>query len=131
MYSCSSLLSSEKFRFVIVGGAVACVYFVLVTVMIGHGFGAVLAALTAYCISFFVGYFFQRNFSFRSKVHHRQSLPRYALLQIACAITAMISAEIAVTVKIEDPYKIGLITTGALGFISYLFSSRWVFRHED
>lgn len=105
----------------------AALYFFLVVIFAKIGFRVGLAALTAYLLTFSIGYIAQKRFSFNSRSKHRESLPRYAVLQLLCAVSAMASANLAEVAGIQEPYMIGLITTLVLGIVSYFASSRWVF----
>jgi putative flippase GtrA len=121
-------INLTKFRFLLVGGSVAAIYFVLVLILLTLNFNAPLAAIISYLISFLIGYAGQKGLTFRSKSRHATTMPRYAILQFLCAIAAATSAAATERIGFVEPFVIAAVTTTVLGLISYYVSSSWVFR---
>ncbi|MFS6545868.1 GtrA family protein, partial [Staphylococcus aureus] len=90
-------MSGKFVRFVIVGGGCALLYFVLMWFSRARlGLTPFLATICAYGVSFCVAYTLQHRWTFRSDTTHRVTLPRYALVQVTCAIlTALITQAVS------------------------------------
>ena len=121
-------LRCQQIRFVIVGTSTAILYFGCFIVFMKIGFTAVLAALVAYILSFFVGYTAQKQFAFQATSRHGTSLPRYASLQLLCALIAMASSGFSEMLGVDNVYTIGSVSTIVSACISYIISSKWVFK---
>ena len=121
-------LRCQQIRFVFVGTSTAILYFGCFIVLMKIGFTAVLAALVAYIFSFFVGYTAQKQFTFQAKSRHGASLPRYASLQLLCALIAMASSCFSEMLGVDNVYTIGSVSTIVSACISYIISSKWVFK---
>jgi putative flippase GtrA len=120
-------LHNRKIRFLIAGVSTASLYFVSVFGLITVGLASWAAALIAYGFSFIIGYAVQKYFAFQSKSNHSESLPRYGLLQLCCAGFAAVSASAVDEIGYGNPLAVAIVTTGILGIVSFIASSKWVF----
>lgn len=121
-------INPTQFRFLLIGGSVAGLYFLLVLILLTLNVNGPLAAIISYLIAFLFGYAGQKRFTFRSNSGHATTMPRYAILQFLCAIAAATSAAATERIGFTEPFVIAAVTTAVLGLISYYVSSRWVFR---
>ena len=117
----------QIFRFVAAGSFAAAIYFVLMLTFLHLGAHSAVAALLAHFLAFFVGYTVQKRFAFRSSSTHSRSLPRYALLQLSCAGSAVLAATVSSAIVAASPMTVAAVTTVVLSGVSYVLSSRWVF----
>jgi len=124
------LFENQTVRFLFSGGMTACLYFGLIYVLLTLGVTSWLSALLAYLVAFSVGYTAHKFFTFQSRSNHSVSLPRYAALQIGCAAIAAVSASVVERFGLTQPLSISLLSTIALGVVSYLVSSKWVFSND-
>jgi len=116
-------------RFVLVGGGSALLYFALMWFFRATiGLAPFLATLSAYAISFCVAYTLQHRWTFRSDAQHRVTLPRYALVQLTCALlTAGITQAIAHIYPQSPSWLLAGISTVLASSLSFVLSSMWVF----
>lgn len=123
----TKIFAQRQARFIFAGAASAGLYFFLVLAFLNAGLSAALSAFAAYCIAFAFGYVSQKYFAFQSKSRHAHTLPRYALVQAACAILSMASATIVEYLGISSHLLVSFFTTVAMGLASYWLSSRYIF----
>jgi putative flippase GtrA len=114
-------------RFVLSGGLASLTFFALSWLLLEIGWRPFLANLTAYAIAFALGYGMQRTWTFEARHAHGHALPRYFILQLACAGMSAVLGEVGVTLLGLAPLVVSLATTLIAGAISYLASSLWVF----
>lgn len=116
-------------RFVVVGGSSALLYFLLMWFFRARvGFAPFLATICAYAIAFCVAYMLQHRWTFRSDAHHRVTLPRYALVQLTCALlTAGITEAVAHVYPQSPSWLLAGISTVLASGLSFVLSSMWVF----
>lgn len=121
--------TSGKFvRFLIVGAAVAVFYFILCYLFrVGLELSPFSATLAAYPICIFCGYLGQRWLAFRSKARHTRSLPRYAILQVAVALTTAFSTQWATQTMGFNPFYMAAFATVIASGLSFLVTLSWVF----
>lgn len=122
-------MNSQFTRFVIVGGGCAILYFLLMLICRSSlGLTPFLATICAYIASFCVAYILQRRWTFRSDKAHRTTLPRYALVQVTCAIfTAVITQGISHAYPQASGWILAGISTALASSLSFVLSSRWAF----
>jgi putative flippase GtrA len=119
--------NSQLIRFGLVGGTAAGLYFIACLFFIQSGFGPFWGSMLAYGLAIFTSYALQRGWTFRGRHRFRDSLPRYLLLQLACALMAAGLAKFLIGQWHLAPATMALATTLAVGSTSYLGSRCWVF----
>lgn len=117
----------QLLRFIVAGAAAAGLYFLACLLLVQIGFGPFWGSLLAYGLAFLAGYGLQRGWTFQARHRHRDSLPRYLLLQLVCALLAAVLAELLVGEFHFSALTMAIATTGAVGLTSYLGSRCWVF----
>ncbi|TAM36270.1 MAG: GtrA family protein [Rhodanobacter sp.] len=125
---------SDKFlRFVIVGGGCALLYFVVMWFCRASlGLTPFLATICAYGVSFCVAYTLQHRWTFRSASAYRETLPRYALVQVICALlTAGITQAISHFQPQAPGWLLAGISTVLASGLSFVLSSQWVFSASE
>jgi putative flippase GtrA len=123
-------LGRRTLRFIVSGGLSAGLYFVLAYGLLRSGVEPLNAGFTAYAISFLTGYGLQRQWTFAGRHRHQEALPRYFALQACCAAASAVALELGHALLAASPLVVSLVTTVVLGALSYVVSSRWVFRSE-
>ena len=118
-------------RFVISGGFCAALFFCLYYVGVLLGLRAFAANLAAYAIAFSVGYMLQRNWAFGGRHRHQAALPRYAVVQVCCALLTSGVNEVATTYIHLPKLLLSLFATFLAGGASYVASLLWVFSDGD
>jgi putative flippase GtrA len=118
---------SQKVRFVVAGASAAALYFLACPLIILAGLTPFWGSLLAYGLAFVTGYSLQRSWTFKARHRHRDSLPRYLLLQLGCALLAAILADILIGRLHLSILATAIATTGAVGLTSYLGARAWVF----
>ena len=86
-------LSARALRFVIVGASSSGLYFLSVWLLLEYTAISMLwSSALSYSALVGLAYLAQRNWTFRSRAPHRQSLTRYLCLQMLCmTLTAIMS----------------------------------------
>lgn len=121
------LLSARVARFVIVGVGSAALLAVVTYLLIQAGVSPFASGLIAYAVAFGVAYALQRNWTFEGAGRHSRTLPRYFLVQAACAL---ISGGLTHALKSWLGWPAAgasLAMTFVVAVISYLASTYWVF----
>jgi putative flippase GtrA len=118
---------TQMLRFVCVGLGVAVFFASLTYAFVSGGVPPFWASILAYVISFVVAYLLQRYWTFEAKHSHREALPKYLALQVACAVSSGLVAQLAV-----DYFgAIHLVAAGlaavTAGVLSYIGSALFVF----
>lgn len=114
-------------RFVVSGGLASLVFFLVSFGLLHLGWRPWAANLTAYAAGFVVGYSLQRGWTFQGQHAHGSALPRYFILQVACAALTAVAGEIGGSLLRLPPIVVAVGSTGLAGAISYLGSLYWVF----
>lgn len=120
-------MGSRLPRFAISGIGAALLFLLLSYSLMVVGMSPFWATLLAYALAFLAGYTAQRNWTFGGRHPHTRSLPRYFVLQGICAIGSGLFAKTATHLFGLTPFALSIITTGAVGLISFVVSSLWVF----
>jgi len=118
---------TEMWRFVCVGLGVAVLFMVLTYALVSHGVAPFWASVSAYVICFVVAYLLQRFWTFEAKHTHREALPRYLTLQVACAVLSGLVPQVAIDhfgATHLVPAGLAAFTAGVL---SYVGSTLFVF----
>jgi putative flippase GtrA len=115
------------FRFVISGGLAALTFLALSYLLLRLDWRPALANLTAFAISFFVGYVLQRSWTFGGQHGHGRAFPRYLAAQVASAALVAGVGEVGSTVLGLSPLVVSLASTGLGAAFAYAVSSLWVF----
>jgi putative flippase GtrA len=115
-------------RFVVIGVSCAGLFFLLCYVLQTMAkLGIFSSTILAYAGAFAAGYLGQRSWAFKSQAGHLTTLPRYAAMQIGCAIfTAYATHAVANRAQIS-PFVSSLLATLIASGASFLISSAWVF----
>jgi putative flippase GtrA len=114
-------------RFVISGLTAAGVYFLVSYGLHSMEWPPFSASLAAYVCAFGVGYALQRGWTFEARHRHGRALPRYLLVQVACALGTSLAAPVLVGNFALTPLAVSLVLTVLASGASYLASSLWVF----
>ena len=77
---------TQLLRFVCVGVGVAVFFMFLTYALVSGGASPFWASVLAYFICFVVAYLLQKFWTFEAKHPHREVLPKYLGLQVACAV---------------------------------------------
>jgi putative flippase GtrA len=123
------VMNAQFIRFVVVGGGSVVLYFLLTWLCRSSlGLTPFLAAICAYSATFCVAYTLQHRWTFRSATAHRITLPRYALVQVICAIlTAGVTQAISHAYPWAADWMLAGISTALASGLSFALSSRWAF----
>jgi putative flippase GtrA len=114
-------------RFFVSGGSAAALFFVLYYAGMKGGLPAFMAYCGAYAIAFVVSYIMQQVWTFGAHHRHSVALPRYAFVQVCCAIfTGLVTQAVAVVLP-HSPLLVSLMATGLASGVSYIASLLWVF----
>ncbi|MGE0503703.1 MAG: GtrA family protein [Rhizobiaceae bacterium] len=114
-------------RFVIVGCAAALLLFALTWLFRAAGAPPFAGSAVAYGIAIVFAYSAQRGWTFGGSHSHSAALPRYLVVQVACALLAGATAHLAVALLDLSAPAMSAVTTMLASAASYLLSSRWVF----
>jgi putative flippase GtrA len=87
---------AQLLRFVSVGVGVAVFYMFLTFALVSEGAPPFWASVLAYAICFAVAYLLQRFWTFEAKHPHREALPKYFALQVACAVLSGLVPQVAI-----------------------------------
>ncbi|THD63288.1 GtrA family protein [Phenylobacterium sp.] len=118
-------------RFVVSGGGCAFLFFCLYYAGVSLGVRPFAANLIAYALAFSAGYLLQRSWTFGGRHRHQSALPRYAIVQVCCALLTSGVTEIA-TPHLQIPkLALSLVATIIAGGASYVASLLWVFPDGD
>lgn len=120
----------DKFvRFFIVGGSCALLYFALMWFFRASlELTPFVATMCAYAVSFCIAYTLQHKWTFRSDAAHKVTLPRYALVQVTCALlTAGITQAISYIYPQSPSWILAAASTVLASGLSFALSSLWVF----
>jgi putative flippase GtrA len=114
-------------RFVCVGVGVAAFFMFLTYALVSGGAPPFLASVSAYVICFVVAYLLQRFWTFEAKHRHREALPKYLALQVACAVLSGLVPQVAI-----DHFGASHLVAAGLaaltaGVLSYVGSTIFVF----
>jgi len=120
-------MGSRLPRFIVSGVGAALLFLLLSYSLMVAGMSPFWATLLAYALAFLAGYTAQRNWTFGARHPHTRSLPRYFVLQGVCAMGSGLFAKTATHLFGLSPLALSIITTGAVGVISFVVSSLWVF----
>jgi putative flippase GtrA len=124
-------LERREFRFLLVGASLAAFYFGVVFSLVKfRGFSPFMSSVLAYVCALGLGYIIQRNWSFRARHSHLKALPRYILLQAACAMFSGLSAQIAMKYFQMPPLTLSIVSTLTVSLVSFVVSLTWVFPNE-
>ena len=115
-------------RFVVVGAGAAALLFLLSFVLVSAGLPPFEGTLVAYTVAFGVAYWGPHRWTFDSVAQHRSSLPRYAAVQVGCAIGSGAVSHIVVATFGLPPLVMSIAATLAASLISFALSAMWVFR---
>ena len=121
------VFDNRLFRFFLVGGGSAGLFFVLTYLLATLGMPPFAASILAYAIAFVVAYTAQRGWTFGGRHAHSHSFPRYLALQVACALFSGVVAHAAVALFGMSPLAMSAVTTVLASAVSYVASSLWVF----
>ena len=87
---------TQMLRFVCVGVSVAVFFMFLTYALVSGGAPPFWASVLAYVICFVVAYLLQRFWTFEAKHPHREALPKYFALQVACAVLSGLVPQVAI-----------------------------------
>ncbi len=121
------LNSSRPLRFIVAGVSGLVLLFVLTYVLASAGVAPFFASSSAYAICFITIYLVHRYWTFSSDVPHGQALPRYLVVQLACALLSGFIAYGLVALLGLKPFVMSVLTALAASAISYFATSMWVF----
>ena len=114
-------------RFATVGVAAAFLYFVMAYVLVTLGLSPFRGSVLAYAFAFCFAYSAQRQWTFGGQHAHVRALPRYFVVQLACAALSGLVSHVAVSRLAMSPLPMAVLSTFAASAVSYVFSSLWVF----
>ena len=114
-------------RFLTVGLGAALLFFVLTYALVSLGMPPFAGTVMAYAAAFAIAYSAQRSWTFGGGHAHGRALPRYFILQAACALGSGLLAHVAAEKLQMSPLAMSLLTTVAASLVSYVVSSFWVF----
>jgi putative flippase GtrA len=117
-------------RFVLSGGLASLIFFAGSYVLMALGWTPFAANLVAYALGFIVGYLLQRGWTFEAAHDHAAALPRYLILQVACAALVALAGELGARVLRVPPLMVALGSTALSSCVTYAGSSLWVFRRR-
>jgi putative flippase GtrA len=126
------VLSRRETRFLLAGAGLAGFFFIVVFLLVTIGGLAPFASsVLAYFGALGLGYFVQRNWSFRGRHSHSKALPRYLMLQTGCAVLSGLGAQAATTYFRMPPLTMSIVNTFLMALISYVVSLNWVFPDDQ
>lgn len=118
---------TQMLRFVCVGVGVAAFFMFLTYALVSGGAPPFWSSVSAYVICFVVAYLLQRFWTFEAKHPHREALPKYLALQVACAVLSGLVPQVA----IDHFGATHLVAAGlaalTAGVLSYVGSTIFVF----
>ncbi|MET0293728.1 MAG: GtrA family protein, partial [Phenylobacterium sp.] len=118
--------AARLIRFLVSGGLATFVFFLASYLFLRFGWRPAAANLCAYATAFGLGYGLQRGWTFEARHAHGHALPRYFVVQAACAVLAAGVGEAGAWLGLS-PLPLSLTSALACGAASYLASSFWVF----
>lgn len=121
-----AFLGDETVRFVLTGGGVALLFYVLTFGFIRMGVTPFPATLTAYAIGFATSYTIQHAWTFRGRQAHGRAFPRYLAAQLVAALVASAVARSCGRAGLPTAL-VALAPTLTGSALSYLLSRYWVF----
>lgn len=114
-------------KFALVGLLAAFILVALSYLLVSAGLAPFPASALAYLFAFAAAYTGQRSWTFGGRHDHRRALPRYLLLQLACAAFSGVVSHVSVSRFGMPPFAMALVTTIMASAASFVFSSLWVF----
>lgn len=114
-------------RFLTVGIGAMLLMLVLSYSFAQAGLPPFQGSLLAYALVFAFAYMAQRGWTFGGEHRHRSALPRYLVLQAACAVASAAVAHLAAEGFGLAPLPTSVLTALTAGAASYVVSSAWVF----
>jgi putative flippase GtrA len=117
-------------RFLTVGVAANVLLFVLTYALLSIGAPTFLAGGLGYAVAFAAAYLAQERWTFAGSHSPGSTLPRYIVAQLACAAASGLVGQICAAIFAMTPLATSLAVTATAGAMSYLLSSRWVFRER-
>jgi putative flippase GtrA len=114
-------------RFVCVGVGVAVFFGFLTYALLSGGAPPFWASVFAYVICFVVAYLLQRFWTFEAKHPHREALPKYFALQVACAVLSGLVPQVAIDHFGATHLVAAGLAASAAGVLSYVGSTLFVF----
>lgn len=123
------LAASTSGRFLVAGVVAAIFYFSANYVFLWAGIPGFLAGAMAYICAIVLGFSLQHFWTFRNRTRVLHSLPRYLMVQVLCILLSGGAVHTAVTVFGAKPFLASLCATIALSALSFVTSTRWVFKN--
>lgn len=120
---------STLLKFVMSGASTALLFLVLCFAFTKAGADPFAASLAAYALAFVVGYALQRWWTFDARHRHGRALPRYAVLQVGCALLSGVVSRVGADRFGLSPLPMATVTAGVAGAVSFVVSRYWVFPH--
>jgi putative flippase GtrA len=114
-------------RFVAVGVAGAVVLFGLTYAFERAGAAPIWGYAVAYAIAFVFSYSLQRGWTFGARHRHNDALPRYLILQLACAMTSAVVGQGLTNWTALQPVLISGFCTVLASAMSFFGARYWVF----
>lgn len=121
------IMSVTLVRFVIVGTSSAAIFFLLSYLQISQGVRPIFAGIISYALTFGGTYLIHHHWTFESSATHKESLPRYLMLQLMCAGVASAVTEILTMRFSLAPFLSSLFVTVLASSASFAVSKFWVF----
>ena len=118
---------TQLLRFVCVGVGVAVFFMFLTYALVSGGASPFWASVLAYFICFVVAYLLQRFWTFEAKHPHREVLPKYLGLQVACAVLSGLVPQVAIDHFGATRLAAAGFAALAAGVLSYVGSTLFVF----
>lgn len=123
----NEIVERPPVRFLLTGAGAALLFLSLSLLFATAGLTPFVGSVAAYSIALVVGYSAQRNWTFGARHRHTRAFPRYMALQGGCALSSGTIAHGATHILGLAPLPMSILTMCAVGFLSYVASSRWVF----
>ena len=120
-------LDATTLRFIVTGLSAAGLMFVLSFGFVRAGLPPFPGTLLAYAITVVVTYAVQQSWTFRGRSRHAEAFPRYAAVQVVCALCSGGAAQGLSSLGVPH-LAMAALTTIASSAISYVLSRWWVFR---
>ena len=124
-------LDATTLRFLITGTSAAGLFFVLSFACVSAGMRPFEGTLVAYAITFAASYTAQQAWTFQGRSRHREALPRYLAVQVACGLFSAVLARLLVGLFGFGPLLMSAVTTIAASTVSYVLSRGWAFARPD
>ncbi|MEP9386212.1 GtrA family protein [Mesorhizobium sp. KR9-304] len=125
-------LSHKFLRFFIVGTTCSTLFFATYFFLLHFAkLSLSVTTVLTYSICFFVGYFLQRNFTFRARGVHGKSVLRYLALHSFAMIFVYFTTQRMETVYGFGPFAASLSATAIAGIVSFVISLTWVFAERN